>query len=79
MDKKYGHGGGGKRSKQNSAASLDDFKDYNPRGGQYVRRERPGAKGQAGAGRFNGKPNKGKPNRPGKLTRDKTRKSRPSK
>ena len=63
MDKKYGFGGkDGKKSKMNDAKSLNDFKDFNPRGGKSVHSAVPRrAKGGKGA------------NRPGKAARAKSR------
>jgi rRNA-processing protein EBP2 len=63
MDKKYGFGGkDGKKSKMNDSKSLNDFTDFNPRGGKAVRSSVPRrTKGGKGA------------NRPGKAARAKSR------
>jgi rRNA-processing protein EBP2 len=65
MDKKYGFGGRDKkRMKQNDNKSLNNFKEFNPRGGKFNRLERKGKKGGAGK------------NRPGKDARQARRSSR---
>jgi hypothetical protein len=48
--------------------SLNDFSDYNPRGGKFVRREKKDG-GSSFRGGGKGGPKKGG-NRPGKATRD---------
>lgn len=58
MDKKYGRKGN-PEAKRNDRKSLNDLKDFNPRGGRLNRRPN-GAK---------------KPNRPGKASRDQKRKN----
>mmetsp|Transcript_18195 Transcript_18195/g.36646 ORF Transcript_18195/g.36646 Transcript_18195/m.36646 type:complete len:324 (+) Transcript_18195:114-1085(+) len=51
MDKKYGFGGADrKKAKLNDKKSLNDMKDFNPRGGKFVRRE-GGGRGGGGGGR----------------------------
>lgn len=68
MDKKYGYGGkGAKRAKINDQKSLNDTKDFNPRGGKFIRRTSSSAKGKKGN------------NRPGKEARSKARTARKSK
>jgi len=64
MDSKYGFGGKDrKKSKQNDAKSLNDFSDFNPRGGKFIRnRTSTGGKGK-----------KVKNYRPGKDARQKSR------
>lgn len=71
MDKKYGFGGkDGRKKKLNDKKSINDLSDYNPRGGKLVRRD-AAFKGAAGK-------KKGKPNRPGKANREKSRSERRS-
>ena len=61
MDKKYGSGTKEKmRAKLNSSKSLNDFSDYSPRGGKFVKR---GAGGPAKGGKKSSQ-------RPGKSKRD---------
>ena len=67
MDKKYGSGTKEKmRAKLNSSKSLNDFSDYSPRGGKFVKR---GAGGPAKGG-------KKSTQRPGKSKRDAKRASK---
>lgn len=55
--------------------SLNDFSDYNPRGGKFIRREkRGGGGGGGGVGGSGGKGGKKGGNRPGKAARDAKRK-----
>mmetsp|Transcript_15390 Transcript_15390/g.23187 ORF Transcript_15390/g.23187 Transcript_15390/m.23187 type:complete len:299 (+) Transcript_15390:71-967(+) len=70
MDKKYGFGAKErKKAKLNDKKSLNDFSDYNPRGGKLIRREKRGG----GAG---GKGGKKGGNRPGKAARMERRANR---
>jgi uncharacterized membrane protein len=76
------------RNKLNDKKSLNDFKDYNPRGGKFVRREKSsaapgrggGGGGRGGGGRGGGgggaAGGKKKPNRPGKEARTQRRNSK---
>ncbi|CAE7768025.1 unnamed protein product, partial [Symbiodinium microadriaticum] len=74
MDKKYGSGGRDKkRAKLTDKKSLNDFSDYNPRGGKLIRRDKRGGSSGSGAG---GKGGKNGGNRPGKSTRDRKRAGR---
>lgn len=63
QDKKYGFGGRDKkRAKMNDSKSLNNFKEFNPRGGKFNRLQRGGKGGKGG------KAGAGK-NRPGKDAR----------
>ncbi len=73
MDKKYGMGGKKRGMKRNDSRSLNDFKDFKPKGN----RSSGGGSG-GGKGGFKG-PNKGGnkgASRPGKANRDKARQGR---
>lgn len=68
MDKKYGFGAKERmRSKLNDKKSLNDLRDYSPRGGKFVRREGKG-RGSSGGGKAGGGAKVGG-KRPGKAAR----------
>lgn len=69
QDRKYGFGGKDRKNeKRNDSKSTNDLRDFNPRGGKFVRNEFKGR----GAKKVK------KANRPGKDTRQKARAARKS-
>ena len=68
QDRKYGHGGKDKKmAKKNDSKSVNDMREFNPRGGKFVRNEYKG-RNKAKA--------KKSVNRPGKASRQKARSNR---